>query len=706
MTIRDYTYQHPWLSKIISFFILFPTIFGSLWTFFDPLDPFGFKILERFGEWGYVALLIVSFLISAIAVIYFIEKPRKTLPKIETELRKEECDKKELRPEFFREAGPYWIDFEKEYVHRRDEVDEIINRLINEPKQVVEGKPASGKSVLLKYIGFVLKNSGYKVFYIDCRYQQEQKVETYLKEALEIDDAKTLIIVDDYHQQIDNCEYFLKQYLNQGIRKTKILIGSRSITNHIKTSLFDDLDSTELEAIDLAEELISLFLNKVRNVTGETRVKKASRELKRFKHNLWHLSYALQAYDISAERVSVEGIHLHINNWITTIGVVKDKPINAGDVFLPLCTFYRFEFPVERKFLTKTLMIEEALINKLVSLTDITEIKKERGRWDRFILPHSSLASLYFETYQSRDFPDLGDNVKDVIIEHSNTDDWEEGLFQLYLTTDFTNRLGLIEHLAEYWELAEYHDDYWEDSERLQALFRKLIQNETVQILIKAEIEIEDEQGFMDRTYSLLTSTAVFLDLELSLELATTCVAPKLENKDLDYIVFYVNGLIEHTHARLLIPFVELILSKIETAQDIETVGQLISEMTDPTEIPDRDDLVEVGFELAPKVVDSIAARIEKENDLREIEMFLDQTEMFIGLSTAERVASKIDIDALISKIEQESNLEKIRSCIENIEGLGEDIATDIRCRLKPTLRTALELRKEEERGCHDIGQI
>lgn len=693
MKIRDYTFQHPLLARIIGFIVLFPTIFGSLWAFFDPLDPFGVKFLKDFGIWGYIVLLIVSFLISIIAVIFFIEKTRKTLPKIETELRKKECKKKKLSPEFFRRAGPYWVDFEEGNIYRRNEVGEIINKLKKEPQQAVIGEPASGKSVLLKYIGFDLKNSGYKVFYVDCKHELQENIATYLKEAVEIDSAKTLIIVDNYHRQIDNCEYFLKQYQNQGMRKTKVLIGSRPITNRsIETSLFNEIDSIELEAIDLTEELIALFLNKVHNVTGETRVAKASRELERFKHNLWHLSYALKAYDINAESVSVEDIHLHINNWITAIGVGEDKPINAGDVFLPLCTFYRFEFPVEKKFLTKTLGIEDAWINELVRLSEITEPDiEETGRRGKLVLPHSSLASLYFETYQSTDFPDLGDNVKDTILDQLNTDDWEEGLFQLYLTSAFTNRLELISHLAEYLDLAEYRGDYWEDSRRLEAIFRKLIKNETVETLIKGDIERADEQDFEDKTYRLLTSIADFIDLELSLELATTCVLPKLKNKSLSYVVSYVGNLIEHTHAKLCIPFLEVILSKLETGRDIETVGKLISEMTDPTDIPDRDDLVEVGFEIVPKVVDSITARMEKENDLRKIEIFLYQTEEHIGLGTAESVASRINVESLTSKIEQECNLEKIKSCVETIAGLNKDVAIDILRRLKPKLRAKLE---------------
>ena len=225
MKIKDYTYKHPWLKRIKRFIITYVTILAAIWLFLDPLDPLGLSLLKGFKILGYIGLLMISLLLTLVVLAFFTEKTRRTLPKIETALRKD----KDIEPEFSRKAGPSWVDFERKYIVRRDEVNEIINKLNEEPQQVIEGRPASGKSVLLKNIGFNLANSGYEVFYVDCKNKQEKNIETYLEEALEIDDAKTLIIIDDYHLKIDVCEDFLEQYQNQGINKTKVLIGTRPI---------------------------------------------------------------------------------------------------------------------------------------------------------------------------------------------------------------------------------------------------------------------------------------------------------------------------------------------------------------------------------------------------------------------------------------------------------------------------------------------
>ena len=96
---------------------------------------------------------------------------RSILPTIEYILKKRD----KLSPQLFR-PEPVWSDYESGYVVEREEVDTIISRLKQQGAQLVIGKPASGKSIILKYVGYKLSQQGKTVYFID--------VKTYFKELL------------------------------------------------------------------------------------------------------------------------------------------------------------------------------------------------------------------------------------------------------------------------------------------------------------------------------------------------------------------------------------------------------------------------------------------------------------------------------------------------------------------------------------------
>jgi hypothetical protein len=59
-------------------------------------------------------------------------------------------------PEFFRRGGPLWIDFEYGYVVERKEVNEIIENLEDKQFQFLIGDIASGKTTIIRNIGYKL----------------------------------------------------------------------------------------------------------------------------------------------------------------------------------------------------------------------------------------------------------------------------------------------------------------------------------------------------------------------------------------------------------------------------------------------------------------------------------------------------------------------------------------------------------------------
>lgn len=242
--------------------------------------------------------------------------------RVQTVLEKEN---KELEGKFSR-TEPTWIDFETGFIVEREEVDDIINKLENNNIQLVLGKPASGKSVILKNIGFKLAKKGHRVYIIELKKWSADRVESYFKEAKVIDDDGIIIIVDDAHlpEKLSKCEELIRDYRYKKLR-TKLIIGSRDV-KEIKESRTEEFSTeesefkkffdhrplnevlTEIHAIDATEKMIDLFLTKKDRVRGEHLIESVSRGLEEYKHDLWYLSWALKAYDKDTDTVNKEKV--------------------------------------------------------------------------------------------------------------------------------------------------------------------------------------------------------------------------------------------------------------------------------------------------------------------------------------------------------------------------------------------------------------
>ena len=434
-----------------------------------------------------------------------VKPPEIDIPKIQSVLEKEEI----VEGEFFRRE-PKWIDFEEDFVVEREEVDEIIKKLESKNVQLVLGEPASGKSVILKNIGFKLAKKWHSVYIIELKNWSADRLESYFKEAQKIDDERTLIIVDDAHLQLSKCEGLVRDFRYKKLR-TKLIIGSRDVKEVKKSlsedydfstqeSLFKNLVRTEIHAIDAAEEIISLFLKRKRGVSEKHQIA-VSRGFDEYKRDLWLLAWSLMVYD-KENTVNKERIYSAIANE-------KIKKINAEDVFLPLSVFYRFEIPIERDFLEEQLEIEKDKIDQLIKLSEISETEG-RGGNEMLSLHHSSIADLYFKTYQA--YPALGEKVKDKIL-NKNNDDLQYCLFYKYITsTDPRNAVDVVIYFMIYigivlvMGVAAIFSEIFLGKEKVEksirggtekedeavTLFKKLLGDKKVEKAVKEGIEKEE----------------------------------------------------------------------------------------------------------------------------------------------------------------------------------------------------------------------
>jgi energy-coupling factor transporter ATP-binding protein EcfA2 len=483
-------------------------------------------------------------------------KWKADIPTIQSTLRKGEA----LEGDFFKKE-PEWIDFEEGFVVERREVDEIIKKLENDNIQLVLGEPASGKSVILKHIGFKLAKENKDVYVVELKKHSKDEIKRYFDDIFKIKDGKAVFIVDDAHLLPSECERLVREFKNRKL-KAKLIIGSRP-TREIRgehpkeASVFEYLNKTDIHAEDVTEEIIKTFLKRKYGFSDE-RIERVSKNLEEYKKDLWHLSWALKAYNPEKDSMEEKEIYERVKDSI--------RDINAEDVFLSLSIFYRFEIPIERYFLEEQLGIEEDKINQLIELSEIIETEEE---YRMLSLNHSSIAELYFKTYQL--YRDLGRRITKKIL-NQRDEDLECCLFYKYMTSTHTkNAVDIVIHLG----------GDWLNEKGGIALQKKLIDDKKIQRSIKEGVEKEEDIGKIGFcvVFIALANEKVAREIVNCINMDT--LSSKIEQEeDIEKIgssVFYIAYVSEEV-AQEIVSHINIdgILSKIEKEEDIEKIGRCV----------------------------------------------------------------------------------------------------------------------------------
>ena len=310
------------------------------------------------------------------------------LAKIDDILEKDSCKD----PEFFRNAGPNWIDFEKGFVYERSEVNKIIKELKNKDIVVIKGSPASGKSVILRNIGYKLTNEGADVYYIDLGKFLENQVGEISKIS------QGYIIVDNVHLNINFIEHLLVTK-----PKAKVIMASRDVD--VEKINGPDYKFTEflrkailIEGEKSARGIVHLYEQKMGEMPLRTRQKLTY-------NNLWILAWELMAYS-EYKSIEHEKVLEKVRKYIERVKnfYVPNNIKNPEDVLLPLSIFYKYEIPVRKPFITE--FADEDTIDKLLTLNEISMFSLNTK--DYLTLHHSEIAEIYLKLKLS----DLFNSIK------------------------------------------------------------------------------------------------------------------------------------------------------------------------------------------------------------------------------------------------------------------------------------------------------
>ncbi len=318
-----------------------------------------------------------------------------------------------VEPKFFRAGGPNWVDFEKGYVYERNEVKEAIRKLQKEDIIIIKGKPASGKSVILRNIGYKLIQEGHDVYYIQLKGAADNS--EIVKEFKKIQSG--IVIVDDAHLDKNTVESFIKAVINN--KEVKLIIGSREIdfykilgpTNETNFSKFFK-NAIKVKASDAAEQIIEIYKEKEDKKIPQNIVN----QIKNSKH-LWIMVWKLRTYEESGnidKKSFYKTVKTHIKTLLNSVSESTSSK-NVESIILILSTFYKYEISVRKSYIEdlewQEFIDEETLKNLITPLNEISLSEDSEGR-EYYSMHHSEIARIYFDTFRYYENKDFGHTIR------------------------------------------------------------------------------------------------------------------------------------------------------------------------------------------------------------------------------------------------------------------------------------------------------
>jgi hypothetical protein len=614
-------------------------------------------------------------------------KPEIDIPTIQSVLRKG----KPSEGDFFK-PEPEWVDYEQGFIVERKEVDEIINRLVKDKIQLVLGAPASGKSIILKNVGYKLANYGKKVYIVELKKHPEDEIKLFIENIPKKDVDNSIFIIDDAHLYLSYCDKLATDFDRRG--EGNLIIGSRKTEEITKEHPIEGAEYKKLfelskthnfiNAENITEKMITTFLNR-KHQFDDIKIKKISNNLGQFKKDLWQLSWALIAYDPRKDFVDIHEIYKKIRYKIKEIKIGKDekeKPIiiNAEDMFLPLSIFYRYEIPIERYFLENQMGVEGNIIKQLIGFQEIVETEKI-GEHKMLSLNHSSIAKLYFGAYQN--FPDLGRRTKEIILNGKDDENLEFCSFYRYMTTtDPRNSIDVIMSLGR----CSADDEKGE-----KTLLKNLIEEEKIQKSIIKGINKEEDI----RKVGSCVSDIARENEEVAMKLVDSVSAKINTEEDIENVGSCVSNISYNRPRKKLVDSIDIhaLAFKIDKEQDIGKVGNCVSAIAGRNK------------EIATNLVDSIdiyalSSKIDKEQNIRKVQNCVrDITSA--NKEAATRLVNSIDIHALASQIDKEQDIGKVSNLLSAMKWGYNGNATKL---VDSIDIYALSLRIEAEQDIEKVG--
>ena len=358
-------------------------------------------------------------------------------------------------PEIFRPQGPLWIDFQRGMVDTgafqtlstKQGKELSFDDLFINPSAILLAPPASGKSVLLRYICYELCTGKKSVYFIELKRDKNQ-IEKIINDLDKADWSKledeVYFLVDDVHLDPEHSIDIFNLLCRPGYPKCYVIMAGRDTSN--VNELRDKIEEMNGLEIRLTANVLSnsILHHFVRIKEQEIRYEDVSS----YAADLWAFAFALRAFADAKGKTDEKRIFEYVYKQALRY---HEK---APSILLALANFYVFELPVDM-FAFKKMLLKNKLgtflkddYDELLSiLTEMGLVFREGGYlW----LPHSSLANLYIQSSEKTSF---GSQIIDHFGRLRNK--WRENLIRQYLLSEPENSGDFAIAFGE----VKYYDD-------------------------------------------------------------------------------------------------------------------------------------------------------------------------------------------------------------------------------------------------------
>ena len=297
---------------------------------------------------------------------------------------------------WFRREGPLAADFDGGMIYcRHKTLAGIKEMLINNHFSFLMGEPASGKTVLVRQVGYELSQQEKKVVYwfdgaLERGFDKDQLIK-------EINGLRGIFIIENVHLETPKYQRVLYSINHKAHRH--VLFTARpsfEYAENKKDRLFSELECIRLDSSGAVDDIIGHFAAHHPRVRWTEEVLESIRRV--CGRSLWLVSYALKGFINSEDR----GDPL---SWMED-GVTKDledlerQNTALPEVMVALSPLSHFEVLTDESYLRNVLAFDQSELQGLVYSGDIMRQDTKSGHV-RYGLPHSSLARLYW-TYGAK----------------------------------------------------------------------------------------------------------------------------------------------------------------------------------------------------------------------------------------------------------------------------------------------------------------
>ena len=294
--------------------------------------------------------------------------------------------------EWFRRAGPFAIDFDKDRVYRRrNTLVDLKSMVMNNLCSILKGDAATGKTVLVRQLGYELATKGeIPVYYFNC--DGERNFNEY-ELAQDINKKDGIVIIENIHLALDKCSVILNRIENNSKERHVLFTARRSFSEqyYSKTNHFEELPAFALEPFDDVNEIIEHFASKHTSLPWPPKVRDSIMYVSR--KSFWLLSYALEGYvSNSGKGKPAEWVKDGIE---TDLKDLENIHVKFPQVLVAISPLYCSETLTDESYLRKK-GFEQEILKQLVVRGEITIQKDEQGN-SLYGLPHSAIAQLYWE---------------------------------------------------------------------------------------------------------------------------------------------------------------------------------------------------------------------------------------------------------------------------------------------------------------------